>query len=228
MQGIHYLANNVYMPTKEMENNQMEKPLIYERISNIMSDLKAIGRDQKNTIQRFNFRGIDDVYNGLKPLLSKYQVFTTSEILSESSEERKTKSGGVLIYRMIKMRYTFWTVDGSSVWSEVLGESMDSGDKAANKAMSVAHKYALTQIFSIATENTDDPDLHSHEVAAKPIDAMAEKFDKNDSNSRSKMNKYMMTQGIPTELLDELAGKFHDMPKNEVLKQIAVIAKELK
>ena len=50
----------------------------------------------------------------------------------------------------------------------------------------------------------------------------------NDMDSRSKMNKYMMSQGIPAELLDELAGKFHDMPKNDVLKQIAIVAKDLK
>jgi hypothetical protein len=44
---------------------------------------------------------------------------------------------------------------------------MDSGDKAANKAMSVAHKYALLQALCIPTEEMADPDRESFEVAKK-------------------------------------------------------------
>jgi len=42
---------------------------------------------------------------------------------------------------------------------------MDSGDKAANKAMAVAHKYALLQAFCIPTEDVKDPETNHHEVA---------------------------------------------------------------
>ena len=45
---------------------------------------------------------------------------------------------------------------------------MDTGDKATNKAMSIALKYAAFQIFMIPTEETTiDPDAESHEVAPK-------------------------------------------------------------
>jgi hypothetical protein len=44
---------------------------------------------------------------------------------------------------------------------------MDSGDKSSNKAMSVAHKYALLQAFCIPTKDIDDPDAETHEVAPK-------------------------------------------------------------
>ena len=42
--------------------------------------------------------------------------------------------------------------------TEVIGEGMDSGDKASNKAMSVAHKYAIMQLLSIPTEDAKDPE----------------------------------------------------------------------
>ena len=53
-----------------------------------------------------------------------------------------------------------------------LGEGMDSGDKASNKAMAIAYKYALFQVFCIPTEEMTDPDGESyetkHETQKKP------------------------------------------------------------
>lgn len=140
---------------------------IYKAIGEIQRELDAIGKNKKNQQQGFNFRGIDDVYNSLHPLLAKYGVFTVPEVLEDRSEDRQTKSGGQLIYRILRMKYTFYAVDGSSISAVVIGEGMDSGDKASNKAMSIAHKYAFFQVFSIPTEEVaaSDPDNYSHELA---------------------------------------------------------------
>jgi hypothetical protein len=54
------------------------------------------------------------------------------------------------------------TSDGSSVTTVITGEAMDSGDKATNKAMSVALKYALLQMFLIPTDDMRDPDATTH------------------------------------------------------------------
>ena len=47
-------------------------PLIYNRIANAFSEVKAIGRNQKNENQNFMFRGIDDIYNELHDILAKH------------------------------------------------------------------------------------------------------------------------------------------------------------
>lgn len=140
---------------------------IYARIAAVLADADAIGKDRTNTQQGFKFRGIDDVYNALHPILAKHQVFSTTEVLEDRTEERTTKSGAALIYRILKVRFTFYTIDGSSVSEIVIGEGMDSGDKASNKAMAIAHKYALLQLLAIPTEDQKDPDAESHEVAPK-------------------------------------------------------------
>lgn len=44
---------------------------------------------------------------------------------------------------------------------------MDSGDKATNKAMAIAFKYACFQIFCIPTEEMKDPDAECHDVQPK-------------------------------------------------------------
>jgi hypothetical protein len=133
---------------------------IFEFITGIMAEVDAIAKTKENKEQGFRFRGIDDVYNMIHPLMSRFGVFSVPEVLEERTEERKSKYGGNLIYRMLKMKYTFFAQDGSSVSATVIGEGMDSGDKASNKAMAVAHKYALIQMFSIPTDEMGaiDPD----------------------------------------------------------------------
>lgn len=130
----------------------------------IQKEIDAIGKNQVNKGQGFNFRGVDAVYNALHPLLSKHEVFTTSTIINSLRELKVTSNGGTLIYSIIDVKFTFWATDGSNVSTEAKGEGMDSGDKASNKAMAVAHKYALTQTFTIPYEGMPDPDSETHEV----------------------------------------------------------------
>lgn len=142
---------------------------IYSSMANAMMEIGAITKDRINQQQGFKFRGIDDVYNELHDVLAKHNIFTIPIVLEDRTEERTTKNGSSLIYRILKVRYTFFADDGSNVSCTVIGEGMDSGDKASNKAMSIAHKYALFQTFLIPTEEDKDPDAESHEVLPKPV-----------------------------------------------------------
>jgi hypothetical protein len=137
--------------------------LIYQRISAIMSEINAISKNRNNQSQGYKFRGIDDVYNELHPLLAKYKVFSTTNVLSEQRIEKPSKSGGVLSTSIFKIEFTFFAEDGSNVKAVTIGEGMDSGDKSSNKAMAIAHKYALVQLFSIPTEDDKDPENDSPE-----------------------------------------------------------------
>lgn len=146
-----------------MEN----KNLVYQKISEVMSAVDAVGKDRKNTLQNYSFRGIDDMYNALNVHLSKAKIFFTSDIISKEREERQTKAGGNLIYTILTIKWTIFAEDGSFVNTTTVGEAMDSGDKSANKAMSAAYKYALMQVFCIPTSDTKDTEAETHEVAKK-------------------------------------------------------------
>jgi hypothetical protein len=68
------------------------------------------------------------------------------------------------------VRFDFVSADDGSMHEVVtFGEAMDSGDKATNKAMSAAYKYACMQAFCIPTEGDNDADAKTHEVAADPV-----------------------------------------------------------
>lgn len=140
---------------------------IYQSIAAVMGEIGAVGKTSKNLQQGFMYRGIDAVMNALQPALIKYGVFVVPEILEQTREERVNSKGTTLIYSICKIKYTFFAEDGSSVCAIVIGEGMDTGDKATNKAMSIAFKYACFQVFCIPTEEMVDPDAEVHEVKAK-------------------------------------------------------------
>ena len=154
-----------------METNTENKiPLIFQKIPEIMAEVPAIGKTKRNAQQGFNYRGIDDVQNALQNILPKHGVFYVPEILESAREERTTAKGGNLIYTVLKVRYTFYASDGSSIAAVVQSEGMDSADKSSNKAMSAACKYALFQVFNIPTEEQIDPDATTPE-SSKPAAA---------------------------------------------------------
>lgn len=146
----------------------MENGQIYAAISAAMADISAIGKDKYNQQQGFKFRGIDDVMNALKPILTKNKIFTVPQVLEQTRESKVTTKGGELRYSLLKIAFRFYTTDGSFVEAVTLGEGMDSGDKASNKAMAIAYKYALFQVFCIPTEEMADPDGESHETKHEP------------------------------------------------------------
>ena len=142
--------------------------MIYSAICGVMEDIGVVGKNDTNKQQGFKYRGIDSVMNALNPAMIKHKIFCVPEVLEQTREERTTAKGATLIYSVCKMRYRFYATDGSSVDAVVVGEGMDSGDKATNKAMSVAFKYACFQTFCIPTEDLmDDPDADSHENTKK-------------------------------------------------------------
>ena len=134
---------------------------IHELIGKAMTDIGAIGKDSKNAQQGFMYRGVDAVYNALNPVMAKYGLFICPEILEQHREERTTKNGSILTYTLLTIRYTVFAPDGSNITLTVIGEGMDSGDKGSNKAMSVAMKYAMFQLFMIPTEEMKDPDAET-------------------------------------------------------------------
>lgn len=141
----------------------MEKPLIYKQLSIAMSEIGAVTKDKKNQQQGFSYRGIDDVYNAVNPVLARNGLIIVPEVIDQKREERTTARGINLIYTVLTIRYTIYAEDGSSVFVVVVGEGMDSGDKSCNKAMSIAYKYAMFQLFCIPTEETVDPDAEVQE-----------------------------------------------------------------
>jgi hypothetical protein len=142
---------------------------IYESMAAVMEDCGTVAKSSTNEKQRYKYRGIDAVMNALNPALRKHKVFVVPEVQDQEREKRTTQNGGVLIYSTVKVKYTFYAEDGTSVTAVVIGEGMDSGDKSTNKAMSAAFKYACFQAFCIPTEEMRDSEEDSPEPAPRTM-----------------------------------------------------------
>ena len=147
----------------------MSAGLIYKKMSDVMKEIRYVGKDQKNQAQGFKFRGIDQFVNALYPALTKHGVFmtprSTSYVQSLKDVTRSNGKAGVDKHVAIQMEYDFFAEDGSKVTvGPVPAEGLDSGDKATNKDLSAALKYALIQTFSVPTEDMAEADLESPEI----------------------------------------------------------------
>lgn len=127
----------------------------------------GIAKNRKNESQGFKFRGIDDVMNRMAKHLNEANLIIAPRISSREVNERVNSRGNPLFYVTLLVDYTIYsTIDGSSIVCSVPGEAMDSGDKATNKALSIAYKYLAFQLFAIPID--EDPDATTHTVGAKP------------------------------------------------------------
>jgi len=146
-------------------------PAVYAKIAAVSAELakEGISKGRKNQQQGYSFRGIDDVLNALAGLLSNAGLVILPRCLSRTSTERETKTGGTLFYVVVEAAFDFVAASDASVHTVVtFGEAMDSADKATNKAMSAAYKYAAILAFCIPVVG-EDADSTTHEVTHAPV-----------------------------------------------------------
>jgi hypothetical protein len=165
---------------------------VYKAINAIQGALSKIGitKDGRNNQGAgYNFRGIDQVYNTLSPLLAEYGLCILPRVVKSEQTERNSAKGSVLIYSYVTMEFDLVSSeDGSKHTICTVGEAFDSGDKSMNKAMSAAYKYAAFQAFAIPTEGDNDADAHTHQVAPKKTTLDAKRL--GDAIARIKEGKY--------------------------------------
>lgn len=147
----------------------MNAPRVYAAISAITAELAKLGIAKERTNQEigYRFRGIDDIYNSLSPLLAKHRLCILPRIVERTCVERRSTGGEALFAVTVRAAFAFVSVrDGSSHVVETFGEALDDSDKATAKAMSAAYKYAALQTFCIPTEADHDPDAVTHRLKA--------------------------------------------------------------
>ena len=212
--------------------------LIYKKIIEVMADINAIGKDRRNQQQGFQFRGIDDVMNELHSSLAKCGVFVLPKVLEETRTTGKTKNGGDMFYTRLKINFGFYAEDGSHVDAVVIGEAMDTGDKASNKALSIGLKYAMLQVFCIPTEDEKDPDAVSPQPAAGTMQQPQQKktaakfeFEPKGGETTPAEKKEIggllarkYANGAPVFSKDE-AKKYSDMRKDYTAREVIEIIK---
>jgi hypothetical protein len=185
-----------------------------------MEAIDPIAKSKRNTQQNYNFRGIDDVYAVLNPMLVANKVVIIPEMMSHEITQFESKNGGALFRAIVQVKYTIvHSQDNSSIEVVVFGEGMDSGDKATPKAFSVAYKYMAFQLFCIPVDTGDDVENTHHETVSAPQTPSAPKPSKwlNKTTKDGKMTQEWqnMINGIELGTVTSLADilKYYQVNK---------------
>ena len=131
---------------------------IHSKLAAIIGELPAIGKESRVTGNfGYNYRGIEDILPAVKTLFAKHGVHVSPNHTLVSDEFGLGNKGN---QRRVVLHsgFSFYAADGSSFTCFTMGEAMDTQDKALNKAMTAAYKYALIQTLAIA--DGDDPDAY--------------------------------------------------------------------
>lgn len=143
-------------------------PSVVQLLAEVMDDVRVVRKDGKNTAKGggYNFRGIDHVVNAVGPSFRKHGVVATPKLLHMDSRDATVGANATRMqWVTVQVRYRFHGPAGDHIDAVVPGEAMDSGDKAASKAMSVAYRTALLQVLCIPTDEPD-PDESTYQRSA--------------------------------------------------------------
>lgn len=129
-----------------MSNNS-----IFALMPKAVADIKAVGKDHRNDHQKYRYKSIDDFMAALNPVLSKYGITLVPQFKHHRLEQLVKG-----VRATCTLRLSWFAPDGSCITTVHLGEGVDFGDKATNKAMAAALKYAILQTLCVPTEERKD------------------------------------------------------------------------
>lgn len=137
--------------------------LIHQKLSIIASKISPINKTGNNKDDNYKFKSNEDVYFQLQPLFKAEGIIIIPEVL-ESSETIIDTNKGRAFKARLKVKWTFVAQDASSFDCVMIGEALDTSDKASNKAMTASLKYLLIYMFLIPAQYMPDADSNSIKI----------------------------------------------------------------
>lgn len=138
-------------------------------LSNAMRDIGAVKKGDFNQFHKFAFRGVESVTNAAYPALCKNGIVIIPRVIETRLEDASTSQGKGAREATVTVEYVVVGPAGDMLTACMVGQAMDTGDKSVSKALSIAYKYLLFQLFAIPTEEggQEDPDGQAHERAPR-------------------------------------------------------------
>lgn len=141
---------------------------IVERVLTAMREVTAVAKAEENRQQGYQFRGADAVVSAMAPALRRNGIVTLPIVEETHVERIATGSKDTMMWNCrLVVRYRFVGLDGDHLEAVVAAEGGDSADKAVSKAMTVAYRTALLQVFALPTQDVDavTPAMHRNMMA---------------------------------------------------------------
>lgn len=149
------------------------EPTIHARLLAVQAAVGAITKARSNDQFRYRFRGIDDALNALHGPLVEHGVRLVPEFGAPVWAELSTSKGAPMHACTVRLDLHAEDATGArALVAATIGHAADTQDKAANKAMAAAAKYALFYGFTIPVDEASipdgDADNPAHDEPARP------------------------------------------------------------
>jgi hypothetical protein len=175
-------------------------------LSSVIDEMPPIGRDGRASQQQggYAYRGIEQITRAAAPLLAKHGVVFVPQVVGMETREL-TVNSKPWTDTILTVRYRVCGPGGPEDFVEatVVGIGRDNSDKGANKALTQAFKYALTQVLCIG-DSRDDVDGDTHEADEPPahaskeaIDALIARIEALDPETAESFKAWKNDQGFP-------------------------------
>lgn len=143
--------------TKAANEKEKDLPLAI-KIAKAANDMGAIAKDGKNKNQDFQFISESAIKAAVRKVSAKYGfTIFPKQIKNITRYERATSRGGTLYFYDVMQEFV--VTDGKEeMIGDMMGTGSDTGDKAFNKAVTVALKNFEKQLFNVSDKSENDPD----------------------------------------------------------------------
>ena len=143
--------------TKAANETEKDLPLAI-KIAKAANDMGAIAKDGKNKSQDFQFISESAIKAAVRKVSAKYGfTIFPKQIKNITRYERTTSRGGTLYFYDVMQEFV--VTDGKEeMVGDMMGTGSDTGDKAFNKAVTVALKNFEKQLFNVSDKSENDPD----------------------------------------------------------------------
>lgn len=145
-----------------MSEERDNGPSLSERLHEAQRLLAAggVGKSQTNQHDRYNFRGIDDVYQVIGPVFAHVGITLIPGWKDVEITERPTAKGGIQYHAVVKGSISV-VGGGENITGMLIGEACDRGDKAIGKAQSSGLKQWILHSLLPPMEGEPDADFES-------------------------------------------------------------------
>lgn len=140
-------------------------PNVHECLARAMALVKPVGKEGKNREQGYAFKKIDDFMTAANVAMAEAGIHQVPRVLQRITDESHlTSNKAIMRWVDLEVEFTFYGPAGDSVTAVTWGEGRDAADKATNKALTAAQKYALMYVLMVPTSDIQDADRESPEA----------------------------------------------------------------
>jgi hypothetical protein len=184
-----------------------DKPSVQEAVSRVIRDVghRGVGKTGVNTDQGYSFRGIDDIVDTLSPILARHQLVIVPRVRSVDHDKRTSSTGRVNMFTTMIVDWLIVGPRGDELSATTVGLGADVSDKSANKAMTAAYKYLLSELFCIPNAGWDEGDLTT---PSGNVDVEAERVERQRAANKPKLDRLTELATAQQITLEQITARY--------------------